>query len=372
MTERTADSPRLAILVSGQMRRINPIAENVARFSAYSPTVFASVWKARGFKTNGWLAPPQIHRILGYQIAKSYPLGLFANSDRLFGFLPEYVSVLEEFGRTLPPVSAEDFAGIDNVVVDIEDDASFVLKRPEIAHKVSTERLLYKMIRAFEMMERFEQEHGQRFTHVLRIRPDLVIDKMAARHDLDDKLYFDGYRNLDNPELAVLPGDNYFLTPRDDFESIIRGSWNDFLGQSIVDIHWLLGNQLKQKRHKLRIGGPVGITSDPWPEAEFRACLKTLAEREPDNELAQVFHLSLRANTLLDAGDHAGVIALVAPLPDRLRLHHGMMATLALAYHRSGQAAEAIEAARWVRTACATGDSNLRFFLHDIQPIPEA
>lgn len=150
-------TPKTAVLVTGEMRTHHPFSKNIVQLSHLSPTFFVSTWETAGTKLMGWLAPPQMSRVLNDKYTLALPRSLYG-LEPLRSRMPIF---FRELGREQTSIKRGDFAILEPVSVNIQSRDSFA---PVKFDGNSIEYIFYKLNEAVGQMLDYETASNTVFT----------------------------------------------------------------------------------------------------------------------------------------------------------------------------------------------------------------
>lgn len=158
---------KIAILATGQVRNEDGI-KNVADFAQgkTSPLVVVSTWSTKGRKTSGSLNYSQLSRLLSEELASLIPADLW---ERKFNTALNWYSQ-EEIAR---PVTRDDFDSLQSRhIIDIESSELLSLQGKQAAFDKNSTRMLYKVWRSIELLEKQEASTNTNHSFILKCRLD--------------------------------------------------------------------------------------------------------------------------------------------------------------------------------------------------------
>lgn len=205
----TRKKPKVAVLVSGQLRQFEAAASSVKVFlKNCDPTFFVSCWRDRGGKTGGAMNIAQLKRILPPEFIDAIPPNL-TRDGKLFSMFPEVYNALLE--RAHEPI-ANDYISRnygESSFIEVEDEIVFesacksdqYLKNTN--YDINTLKMYYKIYKSLMLCVR----SNEKFDYAIRIRPDLSITGAINFSNLplsNNHLYVDNvWANGTGDQLAI-------------------------------------------------------------------------------------------------------------------------------------------------------------------------
>lgn len=171
--------PTIAVCVSGQLRQSDAGLESLAQaIRGLDATVVVSLWSRAGRKLDGAVNLPQISRILEEDAWVRLPWAWFDYRE-FWPMLPGLAETLSA-GATdqAEAVQARVRRWLPDAVIDLEAPDVLDLGFDTPREDANTLKMLYRIWRANEIKRRLERQAGRRFDHVVRTRPDLVLERL--------------------------------------------------------------------------------------------------------------------------------------------------------------------------------------------------
>ncbi len=277
--------PNLAVLITGQYRMGQAIYSPLSSFSEFESTVFISTWSSIGSKLNGWVAPPQLRRVLGRAISLAQPTELIGDFSVIERFIPDFFSDFR-YAISHQKIDANALGAI-TPHVDIETQSLFVDTLHSAYRKSSIRFIHYKLARALNMVLDFEKSSGKTFDFIVRMRPDILPLKKVniPRHSGIFEVDWVGPVSTGG---IVRCGDNFILGTRDVVFSLVEHLRETIYDRHLAEIHSALGEFAQ--RHSLephRIVAP--IADDVWPRDKFIDALRRKAQADANDGVAAEF-----------------------------------------------------------------------------------
>ncbi|NJM50803.1 MAG: hypothetical protein HC843_07925 [Sphingomonadales bacterium] len=296
----TAGNPSLAICVTGEIRANQTLLDALEEAVLDQTEIFISVWGTVGSKVEGWVAPRQVSRSLGFDIGDALPTSLigFGEIEKL---IPEFFDHIR-MTLTSQNVDADRLKNI-TPYVDIEDRRLFVETLPQWAHQYTMRFIHYKMARAFNLMKCAEQESKNKFDIVARIRPDLCeLPCIPTQFDRSE-IYLDWL--LEEGDGTLMAGDNVIVAHRDVMEDLIEHMRHNMFEKERHHVHEIIGEFiLGRKLNAHAIKAEIGV--DPWPRDAFLSAIGKRYDANTSCGPTANFVAAIQANICLDNDDLAG------------------------------------------------------------------
>ena len=341
--------PRLAVLVSGQFRVHDGLERTLGALNDIKHDLFVATWRARGIKIFGWIGS-QASDLLGTAIGEALPVEWFGNYPTLFNQLPALKACIEARANALQPVTLETLSRYQPAAIDVEDDELYIATDVSAQADDNTEKMLYKMLRGLKLIAAYERALGIKYTHIMRIRPDMSIEGFDQATLLSNVLYFDWLErgDIDGAQLPVRLGDNLIIGPVESFTDVAVGTFmkarrRRICEQAGTDPHWFLAETARAVMDPELIGRLHGTSvawhTDEWPRNEFLLILEDQVKASPNDDISSGFLMNIQANTLYEAGDYQNAWNVLQRIPQSRVSTLPILKTLALAAAACGDTA---------------------------------
>lgn len=300
------------MIISGQFRNLNGIAGSLRRLQGVPHDVFISTWNKRGTKRAAWFGIYQYIRVFNKAIAYAIPSEYYGEINSLEALAPDFFSELDKRVAEMPEIGNDIALQFPNAIIDMEDEALFVSANHSFERITNTEKMLYKILRTVAMVRKTEDARGEKFTHVLRLRPDMAYAGDTPSAFDEAVFHFDWFTKAED---GTRCGDSVILAPRAGFEDLISAVYAKYVralteGQDL-EIHHLLGSQLDE------MGGTAGavsvdLSSGEWPCEPFIQCLALRSEAVP---IARTILANIHANEAVLKKQPLEALDFLKPVP---------------------------------------------------------